>query len=169
MEDGRPEGTSLRSDQWYQAPGRDGYVHRAWMRRGLPRHAFDGRPHIAIAVAKHQRAVVNHCGSLCRFTREQVDSVFGALADPTRRRVVETLARGGTVTALVSSRYPHGHLHVVVITKEEEERTPHPLMGMSTGELVRRLRETLPPYQQKRLIHVTMPGLDGWDICSRRV
>jgi DNA-binding transcriptional ArsR family regulator len=29
----------------------------------------------------------------------QVDSVFGALADPTRRRVVETLARDGTVTA----------------------------------------------------------------------
>jgi DNA-binding transcriptional ArsR family regulator len=29
----------------------------------------------------------------------QVDSVFVALADPTRRRVVETLARGGTVTA----------------------------------------------------------------------
>jgi DNA-binding transcriptional ArsR family regulator len=29
----------------------------------------------------------------------QVDSVFGALADPTRRQVVETLARGGTVTA----------------------------------------------------------------------
>jgi DNA-binding transcriptional ArsR family regulator len=29
----------------------------------------------------------------------QVDSVFFALADPTRRRVVETLALGGTVTA----------------------------------------------------------------------
>ena len=29
----------------------------------------------------------------------QVDAVFDALADPTRRRVVETLARGGTVTA----------------------------------------------------------------------
>jgi DNA-binding transcriptional ArsR family regulator len=28
-----------------------------------------------------------------------VDAVFVALADPTRRRVVETLARGGTVTA----------------------------------------------------------------------
>ena len=40
---------ALRSAQWYAAPGRDGYVHRAWMRRGLPRHAFDGRPHIAIA------------------------------------------------------------------------------------------------------------------------
>jgi DNA-binding transcriptional ArsR family regulator len=29
----------------------------------------------------------------------QVDAVFGALADPTRRRVIETLASGGTVTA----------------------------------------------------------------------
>ena len=27
-------------------------------------------------------------------------------------------------------------------------------MGVSTGELVRRLRETLPPYQQKRLTHL---------------
>src|ERR1700693_504127 len=64
----------------------------------------------------------------------------------------------GTVKALCASRYPHGRLHVVVVTKEEEERAPHPAMGVSTGELVRRLRETLPPYQQKRLSHVVMPG-----------
>ena len=63
-----------------------------------------------------------------------------------------------TVRALVASRYPHGGLHVVVVTKEEEERAPHPGMGVSTGELVRRLRETLPPYQQKRLTHLAMPG-----------
>src|SRR5262245_44898100 len=63
-----------------------------------------------------------------------------------------------TVKALVASRYPHGGLHVVVITKEDEERQPHPGMAASTGELVRRLRETLPPYQQKRLTHLAMPG-----------
>ena len=63
-----------------------------------------------------------------------------------------------TVGALTASRYPHGRLHVVVITQEEEERAPHPAMKMSTGELVRRLRETLPPYQQKRLSHVVMSG-----------
>src|SRR6058998_3507147 len=34
-----------------------------------------------------------------------------------------------TVSALVASRYPHGGLHVVVVTKEEEEREPHPGMG----------------------------------------
>ncbi|WP_372593122.1 dihydroxy-acid dehydratase [Actinotalea sp.] len=39
----------MRSDAWYAGDGRDPYIHRAWMRRGLPTHAFDGRPHIAIA------------------------------------------------------------------------------------------------------------------------
>jgi dihydroxy-acid dehydratase len=38
-----------RSAQWYGGTHRDGFIHRAWMRRGLPDHAFDGRPHIAIA------------------------------------------------------------------------------------------------------------------------
>src|SRR5882757_3609336 len=40
---------SLRSTRWYGGADRDSYIHRAWMRRGLPAHAFDGRPHIAIA------------------------------------------------------------------------------------------------------------------------
>lgn len=40
---------SPRSAQWYGETDRNAYIHRAWMRRGLPAHAFDGRPHIAIA------------------------------------------------------------------------------------------------------------------------
>ncbi|MFD3445201.1 IlvD/Edd family dehydratase [Microbacteriaceae bacterium 4G12] len=39
----------LRSSQWYGGSDRNTYLHRAWMRRGFPSHAFDGRPHIAIA------------------------------------------------------------------------------------------------------------------------
>src|SRR6188768_1048758 len=38
-----------RSSQWYAGTDRNAYIHRAWMRRGLPAHAFDVRPHIAIA------------------------------------------------------------------------------------------------------------------------
>ncbi len=38
-----------RSGQWYAGNDRNSYMHRAWMRRGLPADAFDGRPHIAIA------------------------------------------------------------------------------------------------------------------------
>ena len=40
---------SQRSAEWYGETGRNGYAHRAWMRRGLPAHAFDGRPHIMLA------------------------------------------------------------------------------------------------------------------------
>jgi dihydroxy-acid dehydratase len=38
----------MRSQGWYAGTDRNAYLHRAWMRRGLPDHAFDGRPHIAI-------------------------------------------------------------------------------------------------------------------------
>ena len=38
-----------RSAEWYAGTDRNAYIHRAWMRRGLPANAFDGRPHIAIA------------------------------------------------------------------------------------------------------------------------
>jgi dihydroxy-acid dehydratase len=38
-----------RSQDWYSGTDRNAFIHRAWMRRGLPSDAFDGRPHIAIA------------------------------------------------------------------------------------------------------------------------
>src|SRR5450755_2933355 len=40
---------ALRSGQWYSGQDRNAYLHRAWMRRGLPGSAFTGRPQIAIA------------------------------------------------------------------------------------------------------------------------
>jgi dihydroxy-acid dehydratase len=40
----------LRSAEWYAGDDRNAYIHRAWMRRGLPDDALDGsRPQIAIA------------------------------------------------------------------------------------------------------------------------
>ncbi|MEU6803479.1 dihydroxy-acid dehydratase, partial [Streptomyces neyagawaensis] len=39
----------LRSAQWYEGQDRNSYIHRAWMRRGVPDDAFTGRPQIAIA------------------------------------------------------------------------------------------------------------------------
>jgi hypothetical protein len=63
-----------------------------------------------------------------------------------------------TLRALLGSRYPHGKLHIVVVTREEEEQAPNPAMEESTAELVRRLRAELPPYQQKQLSVIAMPG-----------
>ncbi len=39
----------LRSADWYAGESRNAYIHRAWMRRGVPDDAFNGRPQIAIA------------------------------------------------------------------------------------------------------------------------
>ncbi|MBT2486900.1 MULTISPECIES: IlvD/Edd family dehydratase [unclassified Microbacterium] len=41
--------SELRSSAWYDGDDRNAYIHRAWMRRGVPGSAFDGRPQIAIA------------------------------------------------------------------------------------------------------------------------
>jgi len=40
---------TLRSSHWYSGDDRNAYIHRAWMRRGVPDSAFEGRPQIAIA------------------------------------------------------------------------------------------------------------------------
>ncbi|MFC8683450.1 IlvD/Edd family dehydratase [Microbacterium ureisolvens] len=40
---------TLRSSHWYSGDDRNAYIHRAWMRRGVPDSAFTGRPQIAIA------------------------------------------------------------------------------------------------------------------------
>src|SRR5262245_46918242 len=66
-----------------------------------------------------------------------------------------------TLGALLGSRHPHGRLHVIVATREEEERGPHPGMEASTAELVRRFRDGLPPWQQKMLTLVVAPAAPG--------
>ena len=66
-----------------------------------------------------------------------------------------------TLAALLGARYPHGRLHVVVATREEEERAPHPAMEATTAELVRRFRDGLPPWQQKMLTLVVAPAAPG--------
>jgi hypothetical protein len=70
-------------------------------------------------------------------------------------------AIAATLAALLGSRYPHDRLHVIVATRAEEERAPHPSMEATTAELVRRFRETLPPWQQKMLTLVVAPAGEG--------
>jgi dihydroxy-acid dehydratase len=73
MEAEPAEVAPLRSAQWYGGSDRNAYVHRAWMRRGLPRHAFDGRPHIAIANTASDLAPCNsHLDEVAASVKEGV-------------------------------------------------------------------------------------------------
>ncbi len=64
----------------------------------------------------------------------------------------------GTVQALLASRYAKTKLHIAVIVKEDEERAPHPAMGVGTGAVVRRLCDSLPRAQRAQVHVLTMPG-----------
>ncbi len=70
--------TEHRSSQWYAASDRNGYIHRAWMRRGLPANAFDGRPHIAIANTASDLTPCNsHLDEVAQSVKEGVYAAGG--------------------------------------------------------------------------------------------
>ena len=63
----------MRSDAWYKGKDRDSYIHRAWMRRGLPANAFDGRAHIAIANTASDLAPCNsHLNEVSEYVKNGI-------------------------------------------------------------------------------------------------
>src|SRR5262245_23252928 len=71
-----------RSAQWYAGDDRNSYIHRAWMRRGLPGHAFDGRAHIAIANTASDLTPCNlHLDEVARSVANGVYSAGGIPLD----------------------------------------------------------------------------------------
>jgi dihydroxy-acid dehydratase len=83
-----------RSSHWYGGDGRNAYIHRAWMRRGLPNHAFDGRPHIAVANTASDLTPCN--GHLNEVAESVKQGVYEAGGIPMNLPVVslgETLVR----------------------------------------------------------------------------
>ncbi len=83
-----------RSQQWYAGEGRNSYIHRAWMRRGLPRDSFDGRPHIAIANTASDLTPCN--AHLTEVAKSVADGIWAAGGVPLHLPVVslgETLLR----------------------------------------------------------------------------
>jgi len=83
-----------RSAQWYAGTDRNAYIHRAWMRRGLPAHAFDGRPHIAIANTASDLAPCNsHFGEVAESVKQGVWEAGGVPMNLPVISLGETLVR----------------------------------------------------------------------------
>ncbi|MCU1473207.1 IlvD/Edd family dehydratase [Amnibacterium sp.] len=87
--------TGLRSDEWYGGDDRDGYIHRAWMRRGFPDDAFDGRrPQIAIANTASDLTPCNmHLDEVARSVKEGVYEAGGIPLNLPVVSLGETLVR----------------------------------------------------------------------------
>jgi dihydroxy-acid dehydratase len=77
---------ALRSAQWYAGDDRNAYIHRAWMRRGLPGDAFTGRPQIAIA---NTASALTPCNAHLTEVAEAVsDGVYAAGGIPLELPVI---------------------------------------------------------------------------------
>jgi dihydroxy-acid dehydratase len=86
--------TRMRSADWYGGADRDGYIHRAWMRRGLPDHAFDGRPQIAIANTASDLTPCNsHLNEVAQAVKEGVYEAGGIPVNLPVPSLGETLMR----------------------------------------------------------------------------
>ena len=76
----------LRSAGWYAGDDRNAYIHRSFMRRGLPDSTFAGRPQIAIANTASDLTPCNsHLGEVARSVR---DGVYEAGGTPLELPVV---------------------------------------------------------------------------------
>ena len=69
----------LRSADWYAGTDRNAYIHRAWMRRGFPADAFDGkRPQIAIANTASDLTPCNaHLSEVAKSVRDGIHEAGG--------------------------------------------------------------------------------------------
>ncbi|WP_418153769.1 IlvD/Edd family dehydratase [Actinoalloteichus caeruleus] len=84
----------LRSDQWYAGVDRNAYIHRAWMRRGLPADAFSGRPHLAIANTASDLTPCNsHLDEVAGAVRDGVHQAGGIALDLPVMSIGETQVR----------------------------------------------------------------------------
>jgi dihydroxy-acid dehydratase len=64
---------TLRTARWYDGRSRDNYLHRSWMKRGLPDDAFEGKPMIGICNSASDLAPCNqHLHELAEFVKRGV-------------------------------------------------------------------------------------------------
>ncbi|GAB3799722.1 IlvD/Edd family dehydratase [Humibacter antri] len=86
---------TLRSQDWYGGEGRDPYIHRAWMRRGIPADAFDGkRPQIAIANTAGDLVPCNlHLNEVAQYVKNGVYEAGGIPVEIPIMGLGETLVK----------------------------------------------------------------------------
>ena len=76
---GADEPQKLRSQAWFGIPGKDGFIHRSWMKnQGIPHDQFDGRPVIGICNTWSELTPCNaHFRELAEYVKKGVYEAGG--------------------------------------------------------------------------------------------
>ena len=139
-----PHGTpvSLRTRHWYDGSSRDNYIHRSWMKRGLPDDAFSGKPMIGICNSASDLTPCNqHLDELAEFVKRGVWEAGGVpLGFPVtslgETQIQPTAALLRNLMAMdVEESIRCNPLDGVVLLSGCDKTTPAMLMGAASVDL----------------------------------
>jgi dihydroxy-acid dehydratase len=133
----------LRSAEWFDAPGREGIIHRSWMRnQGLPDHVFDGRPVIGICNTASELAPCNaHFDALAERVKRGVWEAGGFPVEFPVMSLGESLMRPSTMlfrnlaSMDVEETIRANPIDGVVLLCGCDKTTPALLMGAASCDL----------------------------------
>jgi dihydroxy-acid dehydratase len=138
---GRPR--RLRSAAWFDAPGREGILHRSWMKnQGIPDDAFDGRPVIGICNTFSELAPCNaHFRTLAERVKRGVWEAGGFPLEFPVMSLGESLMRPSTMlyrnlaSMDVEESIRANPIDGVVLLAGCDKTTPALLMGAASCDL----------------------------------
>jgi L-arabonate dehydrase len=133
----------LRSAAWFDAPGREGILHRSWLKnQGLPDDVFDGRPVIGICNTASDLAPCNaHLGALAERVKRGVWEAGGFPLEFPVMSLGESLMRPSTmlfrnlVSMDVEESIRANPIDGVVLLAGCDKTTPALLMGAASCDL----------------------------------
>ncbi len=142
---GDPAGAApgRRSAQWFQAEGRNGFIHRSWMRnQGLGPEVFDGRPVIGIANSWSELTPCNaHLRDVADAVKRGVWEAGGLPLEFPTMSLGETLMRPTTMlfrnlmAMEVEESIRANPLDGVVLLSGCDKTTPAQLMGAASVDI----------------------------------
>lgn len=134
--------SSRRSGAWYAGDGLNAYIHRAFMRRGLPSNAFDGRPHVAIVNTASDLSPGNdHLREVAAYVARGVWEAGGVPLDLPLFSLGETQLRPTAMlwrnlAAMATEELLRGNpVDGVVLLGGEDKTVPALMMGAASVDL----------------------------------
>jgi dihydroxy-acid dehydratase len=133
----------FRSSEWFGPKGRDGFIHRSWMKnQGLPDHVFDGRPVIGICNTWSELTPCNaHFRTLAEHVKRGVYEAGGLPLEFPVMSLGETLMRPTTmlfrnlVSMDVEESIRANPIDGVILLAGCDKTTPALLMGAASCDL----------------------------------
>lgn len=139
-----PDGVplTLRSARWYEGTSRDNFIHRSWMKRGVPDDVFSGRPMIGICNSASELTPCNqHLDTIAEHVKRGIWESGGVPLEFPVMSLGETLVQPTTMLLRnlmamdVEESLRANPLDGVVLLSGCDKTTPAMVMGAASVDI----------------------------------